>query len=145
MATWVILSVVFIGILILMPLLRKIRSRPIPNEELAERRLEIPGDPTWPDEFRPIVEMARGRFPDCHVWGQYIHGGKGYGIFVSNGVKKSMFQVKSSIKVTTEKGVIEADNDIRKAKDIKEAIRQAFDAMEKSLNDPGGLVATRSR
>lgn len=113
--------------------------------EFKERELEVMGDPSWKDEFRPMVEMARGRFPGCRVWGQYILNGTGYGIFVTNGTKKSMFQVKSTLRVDTGKGPIEVDNDVRKATDISATLKNAFDAMEKALADPGGRVAAGTR
>lgn len=107
--------------------------------ELKSRAHEIQGDPFFEDEFRPVVEMARSRFPDCHAWGQYIHNGKGYGVFITNGKRQACFQVKSTVFIDDGKGRKEVDNDIRKAGDVKKAIGQAFDAMDKSLNDGGAV------
>lgn len=114
---------------------------PIHPIELPERQREIPGDPTWEDEFRPLVEMVRGRLPDCHVWGQYILNGSGYGIFVTDSKNKSCWQVKTSITVNGK----HVDSDVRSVKNIDAAVDEATAAIAKSLNELGGKVGTRAR
>lgn len=97
--------------------------------ERIERTAEIKGDPEIEEQFRPLVEIARARFPDCRVWGQFIQNGTGYGIFVANQHKKSCFQVLSQILINGKPERV----DIRTIKNPEEAIQQAFDAVEKSL------------
>lgn len=107
--------------------------------EAVERTNELKGDPEVEAQFRPLVEMARGRFPDYRVWGQFIQNGSGYGIYVANQHHKSCFQVLSKILVNGESKIA----DIRTIKDSKEAIRQAFDAVEKSLKEAAQRMASQ--
>jgi hypothetical protein len=107
--------------------------------EAIDRAKELKGDPEIEAQFRPLVEMARSRFPDYHVWGQFIQNGTGYGIYVANEHHKSCFQVLSRILVNGEQKIA----DIRTLKDSKEAIRQAFDAVEKSLKEAEQRMASQ--
>lgn len=109
------------------------------RSEIMERKNEVLGEPSWEAEFQPIVEMARDEFPSLRIWGQYIHGGKGYGIFFASELRKSLLQVKSAMIIDGK----EVDNDIRLAPNIKVALKQGFEAIKHSFINSGEQIVTR--
>lgn len=80
--------------------------------------------------YQFAVDAAKDRFPGDKVWGEAIHAGTGYGIFVERRGVKVCFQVKSIVKVDGR----DIDNDIRNHGDkVMDALAQGFDALEKGL------------
>jgi len=87
---------------------------------------------SFADAYKFVVDAAKERFPSDLVWGQLIHDGNGYGLFVMRQGIKVCFQVKSKVNV----GGKEVDNDIRNHGSqfkIQKALNDGFDSMEKSL------------
>lgn len=94
---------------------------------------------SFAEDFHFVLDAARARFPNDRVYGEVIHLGKGYGIFVERHGIKVCFQVKSEVTVAGKP----VDNDIRNhGTKIPDALRQGFDAMEKSL---GEMLARQPR
>lgn len=97
-----------------------------------EKAREVKGDASWEGLYSFVIRAARDRFPGCIVWGQYVMGGRGYGLFVANGEKKHMLQLRAPI-------VIEGktyDNDILNAESVPDTLEMAFQAIEAAFQRP---------
>lgn len=96
---------------------------------------EVKGDPAIEDRMRPIVHAFNDRFPDnVIVWGQYIQGGLGYGVFLTDGRRKTLVQLLSTIAVDGKPFL----NDVTKLTPDERKVFyvSAFTAVDKALADP---------
>lgn len=107
------------------------------KDRLVKKHLEekaaLPKNEHFFERYAFVVGMAMKRFPEFKVWGEHIQDNSGYGVFVSNGIKTSMFQVRSQILIDGKPHL----NDILEVSQVEgeKLIHQAFDAIDKSLKE----------
>lgn len=109
-------------------------------EEMAKESLEesnrraLPLDSDFERIYAFAVEFATNKFPRYRVTGRRIQDGKGYGVFVSDGMYEMCLQVRSSLTINGK----EVANDILLHSDPLRALAEGCEAMSKNL-------ATRKR